>query len=506
MTRLVDLADEFGLTTLEALEVCDRAGIPAADAAVELDDQQTAWFRTEATAPSARPDDELVGAGTDAPASPTTNFARVPTEWRAASGDADPRPEPPAPGSGGVERLAVWSLVAAVACIPVGLVAGLCGVVLALVPLTLSFRARMAMRERGTTGAPLVLAARIGLVVAVVVGLSTTWIAYTGNFHRLPTVQFLSLFVDGELVHVSELEVGECMTSVLGGDGAVQDRLRMVQRVPCDGEHEVELFDALDEFGITAVEDLDDYPQYEVLVQYTMQNCLERWEAYVGGPEGTAGLTLYVLVPEERSWETGDRELLCGVTTVDGSPEGGVGGGRRVVADSTSGRSRFPRDGRRRAAWSVGMAEHAQRPVGGDGGPPLLERARAWRDRDPDPDTRAELDELLARDDQMGLADRFGERLQFGTAGLRGVLGAGPARMNRLLVRRAAAGLARYLGGEGRVVIGYDARHKSWTFAADSAHVSWPRRASRCRSLPGPCPPRCWRSPSGSSVPMPASW
>jgi phosphomannomutase len=99
--------------------------------------------------------------------------------------------------------------------------------------------------------------------------------------------------------------------------------------------------------------------------------------------------------------------------------------------------------------------------------------AQAWLAEDPDPDTRAELSALIAAGDAAGLADRFGSRLQFGTAGLRGALGAGPNRMNRAVVMRAAAGLAAYLldtGGRS-VVIGYDARHKSDVFARDTAAV-----------------------------------
>jgi phosphomannomutase len=99
--------------------------------------------------------------------------------------------------------------------------------------------------------------------------------------------------------------------------------------------------------------------------------------------------------------------------------------------------------------------------------------ARAWLAEDPDPDTRAELSALLAAGDTAGLADRFGSRLEFGTAGLRGALGAGPNRMNRAVVMRAAAGLALYLRTTGgtSVVIGYDARHKSDVFARDTAAV-----------------------------------
>jgi phosphomannomutase len=99
--------------------------------------------------------------------------------------------------------------------------------------------------------------------------------------------------------------------------------------------------------------------------------------------------------------------------------------------------------------------------------------ASQWLAEDPDPETRAELRALLAAGDDAELADRFSGRLQFGTAGLRGALGAGPNRMNRAVVIRAAAGLASYLRTTGgtSVVIGYDARHKSAVFASDTAAV-----------------------------------
>ena len=110
----------------------------------------------------------------------------------------------------------------------------------------------------------------------------------------------------------------------------------------------------------------------------------------------------------------------------------------------------------------------------------LFGRARAWMTQDPDPVTRAELDALVAAaeaGDQPAaadLAERFGGRLEFGTAGLRGELGAGPMRMNRVLVAQAAAGLAAYLLGRAphpTVVIGYDGRHNSSIFARDTAEL-----------------------------------
>ncbi|MFF5210743.1 phospho-sugar mutase [Streptosporangium sp. NPDC000396] len=101
----------------------------------------------------------------------------------------------------------------------------------------------------------------------------------------------------------------------------------------------------------------------------------------------------------------------------------------------------------------------------------LVRLAQAWLAQDPDPETRAELTALLDGGDEEALRERFGTKLEFGTAGLRGELGAGPNRMNRVTVMRAAAGLARVLGPGRGVVIGYDARHNSDVFAHDTAAV-----------------------------------
>ena len=105
----------------------------------------------------------------------------------------------------------------------------------------------------------------------------------------------------------------------------------------------------------------------------------------------------------------------------------------------------------------------------------------AWIEEDPDPATRAETTGLLAAHERgdveatAALADAFGTALRFGPTGLRGPLGAGPNRMNRVVVIRTAAGLAAWLRetiGEGfTVVIGYDARHGSEVFARDTAGV-----------------------------------
>lgn len=109
----------------------------------------------------------------------------------------------------------------------------------------------------------------------------------------------------------------------------------------------------------------------------------------------------------------------------------------------------------------------------------LLDTARAWLAEDPDPATASELSALIAKAEAGDtgaadeLADAFDGTLQFGTAGLRGRLGPGSNRMNRVVVARAAAGLAAYLVANGgtSVVIGYDARRNSDVFAADTARI-----------------------------------
>src|SRR5689334_19197634 len=105
----------------------------------------------------------------------------------------------------------------------------------------------------------------------------------------------------------------------------------------------------------------------------------------------------------------------------------------------------------------------------------------AWIADDPDEGDRAELQELLDEADGGAaqavaeLRDRFADRLHFGTAGLRGVVAAGPNRMNRAVVRAATAAVAGWLAGTGAagsgVVVGCDARHRSAEFAEEAAGV-----------------------------------
>lgn len=106
-----------------------------------------------------------------------------------------------------------------------------------------------------------------------------------------------------------------------------------------------------------------------------------------------------------------------------------------------------------------------------------MEKVTQWLTADPDPKTREELQTLIDQQMYDELEDRFKSRLEFGTAGLRGKVGCGPNRMNRLVIQQTALGLGEYLvkqvkNGKNRgVVIGYDGRTDSKTFAHETASV-----------------------------------
>ncbi len=140
--------------------------------------------------------------------------------------------------------------------------------------------------------------------------------------------------------------------------------------------------------------------------------------------------------------------------------------------------------------WSAAMSLHPNKPgaTAPDAPPPptlpaYREAADRWLAEDTDPTTAQELRQLIALADKgdeaasKDLEDRFSGTLEFGTAGLRGILGAGPQRMNRVLVRKVGAGLATYLlanapdAKQRGVLIGHDARRNSRVFAEDTARV-----------------------------------
>jgi len=95
-----------------------------------------------------------------------------------------------------------------------------------------------------------------------------------------------------------------------------------------------------------------------------------------------------------------------------------------------------------------------------------LKRYQFWLDADLPAEVKSELASLAGNEEE--LKGRFGSDLQFGTAGMRGIMGVGSNRLNRYTVRRAAQGMAAWLSGTDlpkKAAIGYDSRHNSQLFA-----------------------------------------
>jgi phosphomannomutase len=103
----------------------------------------------------------------------------------------------------------------------------------------------------------------------------------------------------------------------------------------------------------------------------------------------------------------------------------------------------------------------------------LVAEVKSWISDDPDPKTRAQLQEWLDRGATEELSECFQGFLEFGTAGLRGPLGPGPSRMNRCVVSKTAYGLSRFMSNAGlkSIVIGRDARYGSEDFTRDTAEI-----------------------------------
>lgn len=103
----------------------------------------------------------------------------------------------------------------------------------------------------------------------------------------------------------------------------------------------------------------------------------------------------------------------------------------------------------------------------------ITEEYRRWLEADlVDFDLKRELREISG--DEEAIRERFAKSLEFGTAGLRGTLGAGTNRMNIWVVRQATQGVADWVktqGGSQTVAISYDSRLKGWSFARDAASV-----------------------------------
>jgi hypothetical protein len=312
MTQLVALADEFDLTTVTALSICADLGIAADDSASDLGPEDVERFRSAARQLAFVAETEDAERGVPGQTViERTDFRRVPEEWEKAA----KAPPPPEPGSGPLEHLAVWAAVGSGLAIVVSLITGLCGAIFALFPLSLAVRAQKSIDAGGLKGHGLVLLARAGTVIAVIVALGVTWVAWSGNLHQLPTIRVLDVFVPGELRDATTLTVGDC---ILEPEPGITE-LQLVQVVPCGEGHDVEFIAQLERFVVTPLDDLDDYPGSLSIENVMFAECPALWEEFVGSELGASELDLYITFPTERAWQAGDRAMLCGVASLDGN-------------------------------------------------------------------------------------------------------------------------------------------------------------------------------------------
>ena len=107
----------------------------------------------------------------------------------------------------------------------------------------------------------------------------------------------------------------------------------------------------------------------------------------------------------------------------------------------------------------------------------VTDKAMSWLNGNYDVETKAEVERLLINEDKRPLIDAFYKDLEFGTGGLRGIMGAGSNRMNKYTVGAATQGLSNYLREEFagleeiRVVVGHDCRNNSRRFAEIAAGI-----------------------------------
>ena len=110
----------------------------------------------------------------------------------------------------------------------------------------------------------------------------------------------------------------------------------------------------------------------------------------------------------------------------------------------------------------------------------VTEKAEKWLTPAYDAETQAEVKRMLENDDKTELIEAFYKDLEFGTGGLRGIMGVGSNRMNIYTVGAATQGLSNYLKKNFKdlpqisVVVGHDCRNNSRLFAETSANISLP--------------------------------
>lgn len=150
--------------------------------------------------------------------------------------------------------------------------------------------------------------ARTGIVVLLLVPALSGCSAIT---------EVLSSSPDGE-VDVFSLEVGDCLMVEDDGSGTVTTS----PKVPCEEPHEAEVFTLVNT-------ELDEFPGTEQMFEYAHDACEPHLKGYLGGDYRESGLLVWAYTPTEASWEAGDREVICILSTMDEPLVGSMKGSGR---------------------------------------------------------------------------------------------------------------------------------------------------------------------------------
>jgi hypothetical protein len=317
---LVDLADEYELTTVRAVELCAQLGIRAVNGASTLTPDEMVRFRQAVETMPAEPDDEDAATRRDQPRPEAA-------AWKSRSGDInrwqelepeDPnaKPRPPARN-----RSALWAFIWSVVLLVPTLFGFIAVLVLWLVPVGIALngfrvqRADPTLRGRGFAWAALVVTVfGIALLFAIFVPLQQ------GTMHRSPGQAALDQLQGKEVEWWTSLEVGQCFTASQSDLDDVAS-LGLVTVVECDEPHDVEVFGAIGEVPVAAAEP-EVYPGQQQLYTFMLAACDPLFTEYAGAPIAESGFEVLPMFPPEDDWEGAETVLLCGARLQSGQQAG----------------------------------------------------------------------------------------------------------------------------------------------------------------------------------------
>lgn len=315
----MELADEFHLTTVEALEICDRLGIEAENLATDLSDEDADAFRDGAraglAAPGAAPEPSSSTASSSAPEPPSlakqlglpAATAPPPGAPSPPAAAAPPPPSAPSPPTPNVSFVPFGAPVPGAAPPP---------------PPTPPKAPKVSLRDRlpgpVADNLPVVI---VGIVVLV--GLVGYVIMSTSSTAPPKDPEELGL------ENASQLTIDDCIDLPEGTSIDDFPEIDLVPSTSCSEPHDIELYSEVRSYQGDIMERRGEYPGTEQILADTLSECIARFEKEIGTPYREAQFEVVALAPTGAMWvDASDRVSLCGVMSLDGSKlEGSVKGG-----------------------------------------------------------------------------------------------------------------------------------------------------------------------------------